>query len=173
MNQNILWNQIMKSFEGMKASNKLNGLVTKDVAFVERGIPMTVQQLSSTIVKPIPKSGERDVFLNPTQQELFVTAWGPSHSVLMNKFYIVPLHCVLVTNDNDAAQTDDLSAGDFSALFRCIQPSDTFPQGAIGFYNQGALSGASQPHKHMQFLPFSPVPFPFSTLPDWYERVSF
>ena len=50
-------------------------------------------------------------------------------------------------------QTDLLNAGDFEAASRVTQEID-----GLLFYNSGKNSGASQPHKHLQFVPLPLVP---------------
>ncbi|KAJ3034116.1 bifunctional AP-4-A phosphorylase/ADP sulfurylase [Rhizophlyctis rosea] len=61
-----------------------------------------------------------------------------SHNVLLNKFSIVREH-VLITTKDCAAASNGLTS------------PRVLPY--VGFYNCGGKSGASIPHKHMQFLP--------------------
>ena len=54
---------------------------------------------------------------------------------------------VIVTNEFES-QLDPLTVKDMEAVWKCI-----VDLGGLAFYNGGKLAGASQPHKHMQFMP--------------------
>lgn len=54
---------------------------------------------------------------------------------------------VIVTNDFEP-QMDPLTVRDLEAVWKCL-----VDLGGMAFFNGGRLAGASQPHKHMQFLP--------------------
>lgn len=109
----------------------------------------------------MPKSRPGNPFLEP-EPELFVANVSPTHYALLNKYHVIDNHLLVVTRGYvDQAALLDLA--DFDALVRCLP--DDVP--AIGFYNGGAGSGASQPHKHLQVvtLPLSPrTPIPMSAL---------
>lgn len=59
---------------------------------------------------------------------------------------------VLVTNEFQS-QYEALTHDDFVAGWKCINE-----MGGLCFFNGGRLAGASQPHKHMQFLPTPIIP---------------
>lgn len=64
---------------------------------------------------------------------------------------------VIVTNDFES-QHEALTLNDMAAVWKCI-----VELGGLGFFNGGHIAGASQPHKHLQFLPIPLVPeSPFS-----------
>jgi len=71
----------------------------------------------------------------------------PDHTLLLNKFYTMPDHALLITKEWQS-QSSQLTQSDLTALFDIIS---ALP--AIGFYNSGADAGASQAHKHMQMVP--------------------
>lgn len=75
-----------------------------------------------------------------------------SHYILLNKFAIVPHHFILATTTFQP-QTHLLSAADLAAAYACI---DTYHQNGgkelFAFFNSGEHSGASQAHRHLQFL---------------------
>ncbi len=78
---------------------------------------------------------------------LFVCELGPSHYVLLNKFQLVAGHVLLVTRHFER-QERLLTVEDFAALIACLSEVD-----GLGFYNSGVEAGASQPRKHLQFVP--------------------
>lgn len=75
-----------------------------------------------------------------------------THYILLNKFAIVPHHFILATTTFQP-QTHLLSAADLAAAYACI---DTYHQNGgkelFAFFNSGEHSGASQAHRHLQFL---------------------
>lgn len=87
-----------------------------------------------------------DPFL-PHDPDLFVADVSATHFCLLNKYPILDDHVLLVTRAF-APQTDPLDADDFAALAWCLAQQD-----GVGFYNAGPEAGASQPHKHLQFVP--------------------
>jgi len=85
----------------------------------------------------------------PPDPALFITHLSTTHSLLLNKFNIVPHH-VLVVTQNFQHQTDPLNTADLAATWQTLH---SMPQGGLAYYNSGPISGASQPHKHMQIVP--------------------
>lgn len=88
----------------------------------------------------------------------------PSHTVVLNKFAIVPEHAILITRAF-RPQTHLLERADLAAAHACVEayrragePEDAAGEGSSGadlfvFFNSGPHSGASQPHRHLQLLP--------------------
>jgi ATP adenylyltransferase len=118
----------------------------------DKGIDFVVRIASSLAKKPpttTPKVGEApfDPFENPPSQKLFGGAITPTHSFVFNKFNLVEDHMVIVTNHFES-QSDPLNLNDMEAVWKCL-----VDLGGMGFFNGGRLAGASQPHKHLQFLP--------------------
>lgn len=79
----------------------------------------------------------------------------------MNKFPIIPNHFILATKEWKA-QTDLLERGDLEATYACIKAwgnnnnnngENNGDKRLFAFFNSGSDSGASQPHRHLQFLP--------------------
>jgi ATP adenylyltransferase len=83
----------------------------------------------------------------PYDHELLVAEAGPRHVCLLNKFNVVNHHLLIVTRDF-IHQDHPLDVFDFAVWWRCLAE---YP--ALGFYNGGALAGASQPHRHLQLVP--------------------
>lgn len=76
----------------------------------------------------------------------------PKHNLVLNKFCVIPGH-VLLTTKEFQSQTEPLRLTDFEAL--CVIIKDLHPVNTLSFFNCGELSGASQPHKHVQLIPVS------------------
>jgi len=82
----------------------------------------------------------------PYDPDLFVADISNSHLCLLNKFNVVNHHLLLITR-NFEPQESLLTLADFTALARCLDEFDS-----LAFYNSGAASSASQPHKHLQLI---------------------
>ncbi|KAF1991890.1 hypothetical protein K402DRAFT_321447 [Aulographum hederae CBS 113979] len=78
----------------------------------------------------------------------------PSHLLVLNKFPVIPSHFIIATKAN-RPQTHLLEVADLAATYACLRAWDS--NGVAGrlyaFFNSGEHSGASQPHRHLQFLP--------------------
>ena len=94
-----------------------------------------------------PRDPDFNPFLNP-DPELTV---GPldGHVVILNKFPLCERHLVLARREFEE-QLLPLAESDFHALatFLCAH-------GGLGLYNGGTAAGASQRHKHVQWIPHS------------------
>lgn len=101
-----------------------------------------------------------DPFENPPRELLVaeVPAQNPSHIVVLNKFPIIENHFILATKQNKQ-QTYRLEAEDLARTYQCLSDWECSSTNArcqsrlFAFFNSGAHSGASQPHRHLQFLP--------------------
>jgi len=101
-----------------------------------------------------PKS-EHDPFAPPYIPGLLVGELegdGGDYVILLNKYSVVPRHFLLVTKEFQS-QSSPLLPSDllqtYSLLAAARQTGDNF----FAFFNCGDLSGASQHHKHVQFIP--------------------
>ncbi|KAL0477821.1 sulfate adenylyltransferase [Acrasis kona] len=95
-----------------------------------------------------------DVF-RPFDKNMLVHQMS-NYTLLLNKFPVFPEHLLLVTTEF-AKQTDHLTRDDFQSGLEVMTMllEDPESDSWIGFYNRGLYSGASQPHKHLQFVPLS------------------
>ncbi|KAF9920617.1 bifunctional AP-4-A phosphorylase/ADP sulfurylase [Linnemannia zychae] len=94
----------------------------------------------------------------PHDPALYVEDASEYHKILLNKFCIVPRHFLIVTKEFQP-QTQPLSPDDLLAAWNALEALKLSHPDAIAFYNCGARSGASQPHKHLQVLPITrPTP---------------
>jgi len=72
-----------------------------------------------------------------------------THVCLLNKYKVVDSHALVVTRAYEP-QEQPLNERDFQALGPFMEDCN-----ALAFYNSAPAAGASQPHKHLQVLPFS------------------
>jgi ATP adenylyltransferase len=97
-----------------------------------------------------------DPFEHPPA-DLFITdvpTANPTHFLVLNKFPVIPNHFILATKANKK-QTHVLEQDDLQATYACLkawQDKDNRCR-LFAFFNSGDHSGASQPHRHLQFLP--------------------
>lgn len=114
--------------------------------------------------KPDKKADKKvDPFENPKGDLLVaeVPVDSPTHVLVLNKFPIIEGHFILATKEFKE-QTDDLEISDLEATFQCLQAweennESTRSKALFAFFNSGPHSGASQPHRHIQFLPISGI----------------
>ncbi|SGY35163.1 BQ5605_C002g01734 [Microbotryum silenes-dioicae] len=117
-----------------------------------------------------PKPAPRDPFAEPyPEPDLYVheeevkedpsDASGDIFVLLLNKFCIVPRHFLLVTKEFEK-QERPLTPLQLLATYSVLKSLGTREK-HLAFYNCGPLSGASQPHKHVQFIPLSNGVAPF------------
>jgi ATP adenylyltransferase len=80
----------------------------------------------------------------------------PSHTLVLNKFAIVPEHFILITKTSKP-QTHVLEHDDIAAAHACVRAYSENGQKLFVFFNSGEHSGASQPHRHLQLLPLEQI----------------
>lgn len=86
----------------------------------------------------------------------------PTHVIVLNKYPIIPRHFILATK-LDKQQTQFLEEDDLAATYACLrdwsQPADAAGEQPrlFAFFNSGDHSGASQAHRHVQFLPIEDI----------------
>lgn len=112
---------------------------------------------------PGPRPKKIDPFENPSPDLLLASfpPSSPTHTLVLNKFPVIPNHFILATK-SWKAQTDLLEPADLEATYECLRawakptnltPSKSTSARLFAFFNSGEDSGASQPHRHLQFLP--------------------
>ena len=90
---------------------------------------------------------DADPFAVP-EPDLYLGSLTPTHYGMLNKFPVLKHHLLIITRGYEDQQAP-LSHPDFEALRRTLEEID-----GLGFYNAGYPAGASQPHKHLQLVPF-------------------
>ncbi|KAL8286272.1 hypothetical protein RQP46_004760 [Phenoliferia psychrophenolica] len=141
----------------------------------EEGIPFEIRFAPALAKKPTadkdtadkPKD-TTDPFAPPYVPELFVVEdvvkefegdAGESYVVLLNKFCVTPRHFLLVTKEF-VPQTSPLTPSQLLAAYSILKQLGAREK-FLAFFNCGPESGASQPHKHIQFIPLSNGVAPF------------
>lgn len=102
---------------------------------------------------------KHDPFDNPDHDLLIadIPTAHPTHFLVLNKFPIITEHFILVTKTNKQ-QTHILERDDLETTYACLKAwQDSEPRDShrrlFAFFNSGEHSGASQPRRHLQFLP--------------------
>ncbi|EED16110.1 bis(5'-nucleosyl)-tetraphosphatase, putative [Talaromyces stipitatus ATCC 10500] len=114
-----------------------------------------------------PTGPKPDPFENPSTDLLIteVPSTSKTHFLILNKFPVIPNHFILATKRFEK-QTDLLEKEDLGIAYACLEAwFDGDDDGLVrkeekgggrrlfAFFNSGEESGASQPHRHLQFLP--------------------
>ncbi len=126
---------------------------TEQTPIRDAGIDFTVRWVSTLAHKDaarVEAAVRRDPDFNPflpPDPELTIGPLGDEHLGVLNKFPVIDRHLLIVTRRYEA-QTAPLTRADFIALATVMAAS-----GGLGFYNGGAEAGASQRHKHLQWIP--------------------
>jgi ATP adenylyltransferase len=99
-----------------------------------------------------------DPFDNPPSDLLIahVPSANPSHVLVLNKFPVIESHFIVATKANKP-QTHMLEQNDLEVTYACLKAwhgmAANKQRKLFAFFNSGDHSGASQPHRHLQFLP--------------------
>ena len=147
-----LFEQIQQTTAQARELGALVSLTTKQEIVEDQGIEFVVRILERITKKENYQKKQIKQNINPFlpyDDRLFVTDLSASHVCLLNKFNVVDNHILIITRDFQP-QTDWITKADFDALATCMQEID-----GLAFYNAGKFAGASQPHKHLQLIPFS------------------
>ena len=156
-----LWQKLTERTASAHQCGALQSIETEYRFIKQNDIPFVVRTMSNMARKEKArrkqqeqenKIGKRvDPFL-PYEEELFVGNISPTHLCLLNKFNVVDNHLLIVTRAYEE-QTALLNIRDFVALWTCLKEIN-----GLSFFNGGRTAGASQPHKHLQLLPFPIAP---------------
>ena len=142
------WARVTSVTRSATACGALEPIPTRIERIDEGGIPFLLRRVDRLALKPRPSWSrpDRNPF-DPWEPELFVTDVSDTHVALLNKFNVLEHHVLVVTREF-RPQDEAPDAADFAALWACIEARD-----GLGFYNGGREAGASQPHRHLQWVP--------------------
>ena len=116
--------------------------------------------LPSTVRKPedgssTPATKRSDPFENPSPDLLIaqVPKSNATHNLILNKYPVIAQHFILATKKYQE-QTHFLDLEDLSLCYACLGDweKDNSNKRLFAFFNSGPESGASQSHRHIQFL---------------------
>lgn len=131
----------------------LQPITTEQTTVSDGGVSFMIRWISSLACRDaarVAAAGRRDPDFNPflpPEPDLLIASVGAAHLVLLNKYPVIAQHLLIVTRGFEE-QTAALTGADFAALLTVMQTL-----GGIGFYNGGTEAGASQRHKHLQWIP--------------------
>lgn len=136
------------------ASGDLLPVQAQEELMHDQGLTFFVRWVSTLAAKDaasvsIP-GGPRDPNFNPflpPAPALTVDDASSTHNIVLNKFAVCDLHVVLA-DKVFSEQLSPLREIDFRILADFLAV-----QGGLGFYNGGGPAGASQRHKHTQWIP--------------------
>lgn len=145
--------RIDRTLSQANAHGALQPIRTESIRLTDNGCEFTVRWVSSLARKDtervnaaVLRNPDFNPFL-PPEPELTVGPIGTQHLGVLNKFPVIARHLLIVTRRFEE-QTAPLSLADFEALGTVI-----LDLGGLGFYNGGTEAGASQRHKHLQWVP--------------------
>lgn len=101
---------------------------------------------------------KRNPFLPPEKNLVLIDSWSDKYRLIFNKFSIMEYHIMLITKEyisqDVLLELDDFR--DICSFMNELHPSPNNEEESscwpLGFYNSGPNSGASQSHRHFQFL---------------------
>jgi ATP adenylyltransferase len=126
-------------------SGALSPIATRSAFIEDGGVRFLVRILERVEKKRESKERGGNPFL-PYEEELFIAGVSETHLALLNKFNVLNRHFLVVTRRFEE-QESLLGEEDFEAMRSVMRELD-----CIGFYNAGPAGGASQSHKHLQFV---------------------
>ncbi|WP_228036533.1 ATP adenylyltransferase family protein [Dolichospermum flos-aquae] len=162
-----LWTSVKQTTEQALNSGALKSIPTELEIVEQDGIKFMIRILANLNRKQADKEKQEQQIARtgkefnpflPYEQDLFVTDISPTHVCLLNKFNVVDNHLLIITRIFEQQETL-LTLEDFTAMWACLGEFE-----GLVFYNGGKLAGASQPHKHLQIVPFSETDIPISPL---------
>jgi ATP adenylyltransferase len=131
-------------------SGALEPIATRWTIVEDQGVRFVVRIVERIEKKRTSQEAQekegRNPFL-PYEEELFVAEVSPTHVAVLNKFNVLDNHLLVVTREFEE-QESLLTPSDFEAIAAVLEDFDS-----LFFYNAGAVAGASQRHKHLQFVP--------------------
>lgn len=157
LEHDILWNKVIEQTQHALECGALQPILTEYEIIEDASILFLVRIVANLARKDVAKQAE-DIKIKiegkpfnpflPYDRNLFVTDISDTHLCLLNKFNVVEHHLLIVTREFEE-QDNWLTRQDLMALGACLAQID-----GLGFYNGGKLAGSSQPHKHLQLIPF-------------------
>ncbi|KAI9779757.1 MAG: bifunctional AP-4-A phosphorylase/ADP sulfurylase [Peltula sp. TS41687] len=168
-----LSNLVKARFNAAKANGSLIFSSTELTVIYPSGVPYQLRYCPALAKKPdwertssptVQKTPKVDPFHDPPADLLIaeIPASKPSHLLVLNKYPVIPNHFILATktykDQRRLLEEDDLGAT-LACLRTWAEEGAEAPKAhqrmtkLFAFFNSGKHSGASQPHRHIQFLP--------------------
>lgn len=146
-----IWPAVRRRSEQALNTGALVPIATSVHGLEEQGLRFAVRRVEHIKKKEAAAPSAQnpdDPFAPPYEADLHVGDVSDTHVALLNKFNVLDEHLLIVTREYED-QSRLLNEADFRAMLRGMAGTE-----ALAFYNGGTLAGASQPHKHLQVVPF-------------------
>ena len=137
-------------YESIREPIKVDNKYEFDLAYC----PALVRRISDEKCQKESKSVKINPFLPPDPRTLIKSIAlenGASYNLFFNKYCVAPMHLLLTTVEF-VFQDSHLNWDDFRAVKLVLEEFSSDEANWMVFYNCGMLSGASQPHKHIQLI---------------------
>ncbi|MCB1917863.1 MAG: phosphorylase [Rhodocyclaceae bacterium] len=128
------------------ASGALQPIRTTRTWIEQDGLRFPVKWIDSLVRKHHAGQTPTDPFAAP-EPDLLVCSAGARHWILLNKFPVLDHH-LLVVSRGFVEQSQPLEPHDFAAILPLVRD-----HGGLAFYNGDRIAGASQRHRHLQWIP--------------------
>lgn len=158
-----IWRDITERYDTAQGKHASSFTETTTEIFEDGGFPYILKiacTLRDKPKAPKEKGAWKNPFL-PPDEDLYVCKLSDTHSLVLNKFNITSHHVIIITNEF-VSQEDPLTAADFAATRKVVTSMPG--EGGMAFFNCGSISGASQPHKHIQCIPL-PIAYSSDSTP--------
>ncbi|KAI9825422.1 MAG: bifunctional AP-4-A phosphorylase/ADP sulfurylase [Thelocarpon impressellum] len=150
-------------YHAAKAAGELIFSSTELAVVRVAGVPFQLRYCPALSKKPeatpslSQASRKPDPFLDPREglliAEVPAAAGGPTHNLVLNKYPVIPQHFILATK-TFKEQNHVLEEDDLAIALDCLRAwEEDTEERLLAFFNSGEHSGASQPHRHIQFMP--------------------
>lgn len=118
--------------------------------------PYQITLLETLEHRPEKGTKENNPFAKPEPELTILDQYGNDNEfkIIFNKFPVVPRHFMMITKEFKSQDTP-LSPSELLAVYSILinlKKQDKSSDNWFAFFNCGPESGASQPHKHVQFL---------------------
>lgn len=118
-------------------------------------IDVQLTHLPSLIHRPDKGDQTKNVFAEPEPELTIIDSYGPEDEfrIVFNKYPVVAKHFMIITKEYKP-QTTPLSTNELIGSYTILNhlKNLNLDENWFAFYNCGEASGASQPHKHIQFM---------------------
>jgi len=150
------WPRVEARTRHAAETGALKRMATRHHVIPDRGIDFLVRvPIAAGVKKDIENEHRRRALAEgreynpflPYEEDLFVGDLTETHFCLLNKYNVIDHHILIVTR-TFTAQEAPLDRADMEAARVVLAETD-----GLLFYNAGRDAGASQRHKHLQFLP--------------------
>lgn len=146
-----LWPRILAQTDHAHRTGALQPIATEQQLLPSDDISFVVRRLTQIHRKETATKQQKRQGINPflpCDPDLFVGHFSTTHLGLLNKFNAVDHHLLIVTRQFEDQQLP-LTESDFAVALQVLQEKP-----GLIFYNSGPVAGASQPHRHLQWIPF-------------------